>query len=189
MPPVGKTARTWPTVRTSTSTRDQKTVQINAPQDEAIVKLGQELNKTYIPYGFHGEDNKARQEKEDANASAMGSESIVQRSVAKGSGFYTNTGWDLVDAVKKDEKTLEKLQDNELPPEMRKMSKEERKKYVEEKSKKRAGIQVKLNQLNQERRVYVEKAMKNQSGENSFDTAIIKAIRAQAVKKNFKFNQ
>jgi hypothetical protein len=168
--------------------QNQKTVQISAPQDGEIVKLGQELNKTYLPYGQGGAESKTRQEKEDTNAATMCEESIVQRSVAKSSGLYVNTTWDLVDAVKKDGyKILDEIKVEELPQEMQKMTKDERKKFIEGKIKERESIQNKINQLNQERRVYVEKEMQKQANQNTLDFAIIKAIRAQAVKKNFKF--
>jgi hypothetical protein len=168
--------------------QDQQMIAINAPQDGEILKLGQELNKTYVPYGALGESSQKRQEKEDANALSAAPEAAVQRSAAKSSALYENSVWDLVDAVKaKGFGVLDNIKDEELPPEMKKMTKAERKAYLENKLKQRGAIQNKINQLNKERQVYVDKEMQRQSKDNSLGKAIVTAIRAQAGQKNFKF--
>lgn len=169
--------------------QNQMVADIKAPQDEEIVKLGNELNKTYVAYGATGEKKKMRQSEQDRNASSMNKEAIVQRSVAKASVQYDNASWDLVDAAKNDSSSIEKLKEEELPAEMQKMNKQERKAYVENKLKERDAIQKKINKLNQERRAYVDKEMKKQASQNTLDQAVIKAIRSQAGGKNFIFGE
>ena len=79
---------------------NKRITHIKAPQDEEIVILGRELNKTYIAYGVKGEAKKRRQRRQDENAASMDEEVLVQRSIAKASRQYVNSGWDLGDAVK-----------------------------------------------------------------------------------------
>jgi hypothetical protein len=160
---------------------------IDAPQDEEILKLGQELNKTYIAYGAAGAEKKDRQKRQDMNAAGLNKEAAVQRSVAKASKQYESSSWDMADAVKSGEMDLDKVKEDELPAEMKKMSKPERKAYVESQIKKRAEIQKRINRLNEDRRVYVDKEMKKRAGESTLDTAVTKTIREQATEKNFKF--
>ncbi len=167
--------------------QNQEIVYIEAPQDEEIARLGTELNNTYIAYGSAGMAKKERQSKQDENAASMSAESAVQRSVAKASAQYNNSAWDIVDAYKEGAVDIENIDDASLPDEMKGMNKSERKAYVEKMEKKRASIQEKINRLNIERRKYVEKEMKNRSKDNTLDEVMIKAIREQAAKKNYRF--
>ena len=63
---------------------------IATPFDKDIVRLGNELNATYVGYGSEGEARKERQAEQDSNAAAMGAEATVQRSMAK-AGAPTRT--------------------------------------------------------------------------------------------------
>lgn len=167
--------------------QDKQIAYVAAPQDKEIAKLGSELNKTYIAYGAAGRVSKEKQAKQDMNAAAASSESAVQRSVAKASGQYKNTSWDVVDAYESGSVDLEKIKDEELPEEMKGLKSKERKDYVDKMIKKRAELQKKINTLNEERRRYVENEMKKQSKNNTLDSAIINAVRDQAAKKEFRF--
>ncbi|MCP4135356.1 MAG: VWA domain-containing protein [bacterium] len=167
--------------------QNQRIVHVTAPQDKEILRLGKELNKTYIGYGRSGRKRKMLQAKQDANASSMGSGSAVQRSLSKASVLYDNSGWDLLDAVKNEKVNVEEMGEDDVPEEMKKMSKKERKTYVAKQLKKRGELQKKINKLNTNRRKYVAKERKRKSGEKTLDSVMIKTIRGQAVKKNFNF--
>jgi hypothetical protein len=162
-------------------------VHIQAPQDDEIIKLGQELNKTYIAFGNTGNEMKTRQAAQDANAITMSNEVMVQRSVSKSGTQYNNSGWDLVDAKKDGKVKVEELKDEELPAEMQKMSLTERKEYLDKMGKQREQIQQKINQLNDDRNKYVAQKMLENKNENTLDAAMIKAIREQAKQKNYSF--
>ena len=167
-------------------------VHIEAPQDKEIVKLGTELNKTYIAFGARGRESARRQEAQDGNASGAGLASAQQRAVSKANAFYRNSSWDLCDACTDGKIDLAKIEEEQLPENMRKMTVEERKEYVAKMQSQRDEIQKKINSLNAERQKFVaekrkELAIKN--GEKTLDQALIGAIRAQATKKEFKFNK
>ena len=151
------------------------------------MRLGRELNKTYLEYGSAGREKKERQKQQDKNAAAMSRGALVQRSVAKSSSQYVNSDWDLLDAVESESVDLFILRDNELPYKMKGMDENERKVYVTEMLRKREKIRKKINTLNRERRKYVENEMKKRAGQNTLDAAIIKTIRKQAKDKNFRF--
>jgi hypothetical protein len=163
------------------------TVYIEAPQDAEIVKLGKELNETYIPYGAEGELSKVRQEEQDDNAAGASEEAFVQRNLAKANEQYKNSSWDLLDAVANNEVDIEKISAEELPAEMQNMSPEERKAYVAAMQQKRDTIKKRLSELNQERRDYIVEQMKNNAEENTLGDAMLGALRTQAESKNFEF--
>lgn len=164
-------------------------VYIQAPQDDEIIKLGQELNKTYIAFGSNAEESAARQSKQDANSMGLGAEVMVNRSVAKSGGQYKNSSWDLVDAKKEGKVKVEELKDEELPDVMKNMSVEERKEYIEKMAKERDKIQNKINQLNDERSKYIAQKMLADNKDNTLDAVMIKAIREQAKQKNYSFEK
>lgn len=168
---------------------NQKIVHIPAPQDKEINDLGKQLNTTYIAYGQGGAAKKMRQEAQDTNAASVSPQALAQRSVAKTKKMYTNVDWDLVDASKEGNVKVEELEEEALPEEMKKMSKKERKEYIEKKQKEREGIQKKINDLSKERDKYVAEQRKKEAGADTLDDAIVTAVRSQATKKNYKFEK
>jgi hypothetical protein len=165
--------------------QDQVVEAIETPFDKDIVRLGNELNATYVGYGSEGEARKERQAQQDSNAAAMGAESTVQRSVAKAGAAYSNSGWDLLDAVQSKKVDLAKMKDDQLPAEMRAMSQPQREKYVQELAAKRAGIQKKINDANEKRRAFVANAVKNAPAKSTLEEAILASVKDQAQKKGY----
>ncbi len=164
-------------------------VHIDAPQDDEIVKLGQELNKTYIAFGIGGKEKKYLQAEQDANSMNLSPEVMVQRSVTKSGSQYRNSSWDLVDAKKDGTIKVEELKDEELPDEMKKMTIQERKTYLDKMEKEREQIQKKINKLNDERSKYVAQKMLENKNDNTLDAVMIKTIREQAKNMNYSFGK
>ena len=170
---------------------NRQIVHIAAPQDKEIQELSVKLNQTYLAYGVLGRDNYARQRQQDMTNANLSIEASIQRSVAKSSSNYMNEHWDLVDALAKDADKLGELKEEQLPENMRKMTEKERKEYIEAKAKERAEIQKKIQTLNESRKKYVAVELKKQqaAGGKTLGSAVIQAVREQAKKKNFKFEQ
>lgn len=166
-----------------------KEVYIASPYDDAILQLNKQLNKTYISYGTVGRKMKERQAVQDANAASMGTGSALNRAQSKSSVNYSNEAWDLVDAVEEDEEALDKLKEDDKPEELKGKSKAEMKKYIAEKKKEREKIQKQITELNAKRTKYVAQKKKENAEENTLDAVMIKAVKEQAMKKNYKFKK
>jgi hypothetical protein len=166
--------------------QNQEIVHIDAPQDDELIALGKKLNETYIAYGYYGNEFKERQAEQDENAGNLAPEVLVDRTVTKSSGQYRNESWDLVDAKKEGTVKIEELEEDQLPEEMKNMTVEERKAYIEEKSKERESIQNQINKLSEERRKYIAQKLA-EGNDNTLDAAMLKMIREQAAEKNYKF--
>jgi hypothetical protein len=158
---------------------------IPTPYDDEIVRLGEELNKTYLGYGGAGQAMKSRQAEQDSNAAAMGAEASVQRSVAKAQAVYANSGWDLVDAVRNREVRLADLKAGELPAEMRSMTPAQREGHIKAVAARRAALQGKINAANDKRRVFVAEEMKKRAQANTLEQAILSSVRQEAAAKGF----
>jgi hypothetical protein len=165
--------------------QDEVVESVATPFDADIVRLGEELNATYVGYGREGEASKSRQVAQDENAAVMGPESSVQRSVAKAQEAYANTGWDLADAVRSGTVKVGALKDDDLPVEMRKMTLAERQKYVDGLVAQRAEVQRQINDLNGQRRVYVEAEMKERAQDSTLGQAMLLAVQEQAARMGF----
>ena len=164
-------------------------VHIAAPQDDEIIILGQELNKTYIAFGYAGKEKKELQAEQDANSMSVSNEVMVQRSLTKSGAQYKNSGWDLVDATKDGNVKIDELKDEELPDEMKNMSTQQKKDYISKMEKERSRIQTKINKLNDERSKYIAEKMLENKNTNTLDAVMIETIREQAKQKNYSFSK
>ena len=168
--------------------QSRKTIHVAAPQDKEITELGIKLNDTYIAYGQKGKVYLERQKAQDSNAAAASKEAALGRAMTKSSLHYRNELWDLVDAVNNNKVELKDIKEEDLPEKMRKMNKEERKAFLEAKTRKRAEIQQRIQVLNEQRKKYVAEEMKKRRLQSdSLGSAVIKAVRDQAKEKNFTF--
>jgi hypothetical protein len=164
---------------------------VNAPQDKDIAELNTRLNTTYYAYGRAGAEGKQRQEAQDANAAAAPAAPTItaQRAKTKASGNYSNSSWDLLDAVKEKKIDLAKAKDEELPEEVRKIAPEKRAEFVAAKQKEREELQARLRELADAREKYVAAQAKEKSSDKRLDQAVSGAVREQAAKKSIVFQK
>ncbi len=165
----------------------QGTLQIATPQDEILIKLNIELNKTYLPFGEKAEYGSSNQLAQDGNAARMGKQSQASRVVSKGNSLYGNAIWDLVDASQEKDFDWDELEEKELPEVMRSMTDEEKKAYLNGMIEARKAIQKKITEVGKAREEYLKQERSKMSGKTSLDDAILQALRKQAEGKGFTF--
>jgi hypothetical protein len=173
--------------------QDKQVAAIKTPYDEKLVKLGDALNTTYVFYGT-SETRKNREQlqlAQDKNAAKASPAAAAERVSTKGAGLYRNDQYDLVDGLEKKAVKLEDLKEEELPEQLKGKSLEEKKAYVEEQAKKRKELQDEVKKLSAEREKYIaaEQAKQKDAKGDTLDTAVVKAVREQAAKKEFKFEK
>ena len=169
--------------------QDNGTVAVATPYDKELAELGASLNGTYVPYGSRGAAGRANQTAQDGNASSVSGVAAAERAAAKGTALYTNTGWDLVDAVKNNKVKLAEVKESDLPAAMRSMSPAERKKHLAAQAASRADIQKQIRRISEKRAAHVKEQMAKQglSDTASLDHALRAAVREQAESKGFEF--
>ncbi len=166
---------------------NQATVHVASPYDDKILELNEKLNKTYVAYGKNGRAKMEMQADQDTNAMSYNKANAVSRTVSKSSRLYKNSSWDLVDAEKEEGFSYDDLKSEQLPEELKGKSQGEIKSYVEKKRKARETLQKAVSELNIKRRNYIKS--KTKDSENSLENALIKAIKTQAVQKNYKWER
>ena len=121
-------------------------------RDKELLRLGSELNKTYLPFGKKGKAGKERQKAADRSGiPGLGAE--ADRVISKGSRLYRNSSWDLVDAINEKKVKLEDRENADLPQEMRAMSLEEKRAHVKKMAAKRDEIRKSISDENTPSRI------------------------------------
>jgi hypothetical protein len=162
---------------------DKAVVHINSPYDDRINAYNDSLNKTYYGYGRMGISGKSNQVMQDANAQSSAGSVKTERAIAKSKENYSNASWDLIDAVKLENKDLRSIKDEELPEEFKGKTIEEKEKLIEEKKAERETLQKKINELASERQKFIDEERKKmaENGEvNDFGTSVQKSILKKA---------
>jgi hypothetical protein len=165
--------------------QNKEIVHISTPYDEIIIKLNSKLNKTYVRYGKQGYSKYANQSTQDDNAMELEEVVAVKRAVSKSSKMYKNKSWDLVDAEKERDFDYSKVDKKTLPEELKNKSTAELEAYVKKQSMARIEIQKEIQELNKKRTKYITEKKKETSSEETLDSAMMKAIKNQAKKKNY----
>jgi Skp family chaperone for outer membrane proteins len=175
---------------------------VKTEYDEQILRLGEQLNQTYVAYGRAGLERQANQLRQDRNAlqavpAGAGAGAVpqaaIERSVVKASDLYRNDHWDLVDRMRNDKNfDINKLKEDELPAELKALKPEERLNYLNKKAEQRAALQKQIQELNAKRQKKIAEEMAKRvknDGEKAFDEALKAIIREQAQAKGFRVAQ
>lgn len=170
---------------------DAAVAHIPAPQDEELVRLGTQINRTYVAFGAAGALGLERQEAQDAAAESLAPAARVGRASAKASALYVNSMWDLVDAVSRGEVKLEEVAEEDLPEDMRAMSLEEQQAHLKAKADERAAIQKRIQELQAARAEYVAQKRREMAGAEAptLGEALTAAIRKQAKAKGLEWEE
>lgn len=166
---------------------DQRVVHIATPYDDKIIRLNENLNRTYLGYGSMGASKKKRQITQDENAAEYGAANSVQRAAAKSKASYSNADWDVVDAAKADTEFSKKIKQEELPEELRGKTVPELEKAIAKLSAKRDAIRKELAELETQMQAFIAEETKKQAATQTLDNVLIEAVVGQAKDKGFLF--
>ncbi len=194
-----ETARVWQEIARSSEGNyvaiEQKggVVAIATPFDAEIAELGKKIDATVIGYGTKEAQREQAQRMTVSESLARGApapasaDRAVFKSGAAGAAAVGGRQ-ELVNDLKAGKVQVRELKDEELPPEMQKLSVEEREKYVAEKSKEREAIQKQITDLNIKRQKFMDdERAKAGVTKDSFDAAVFRALKEQAEKKGIQF--
>ncbi|MBI5778609.1 MAG: VWA domain-containing protein [Planctomycetes bacterium] len=163
---------------------------VSTPMDKELADLQRKLIGTNVAYGGQAGLKMVSELNKAESAAACAPQSVqADRSIALANQKSGRIGtWDLLDAVNEKRVKLEELKDEELPEEMRKITPEKRREYLETKQKDRAEIVKKIQDLSRARDEYIQTEIKKQNlDKNTVDQIILNTLRQQAEKKGFKF--
>lgn len=162
---------------------------VATPFDKAIDELNSKINTTYLACGWAGRVGAENQLAQDANATRASGAAANERGAFKASKLY-KCDWDLCDKFKTDAKfDITAIKDEDLPEEMRKMTKDEKLAHIKKKIAEREEIAKLVTDLSAKRAKYIEEHEKKQpqdAKEKAFDEAIRAMLKSQAAAKGMK---
>jgi hypothetical protein len=173
----------------ATIDQNQVAQHVPSPQDAEILRLGNELNGTYLAYGRDADAAVARQASADAASAKLSPKVALERAQLKSKKAYRNANWDVVDALEKDGKFLDKADDAKLPAALRGKSLAEKQQLVAASAARRAALKAEIGKLELERNAFLaaERARSGTAPEKSLDTELVKTTKKIATKKGYKF--
>jgi Mg-chelatase subunit ChlD len=152
---------------------------IATPYDKELGDLNAKLSRSTVAFGAPGA--RAEATTKARAAEALPAESGADR-VAAGAKLGRLATYDLVDAVKEGRVKLDELKDDQLPEEMRKMTKGERKEHLAKVAKDREELNKKVIELDKKRNDFIQEEMKKKGkdAKDSFDEQVLGTLRKQA---------
>jgi hypothetical protein len=168
--------------------QNQVAQHIPSPQDAEILRLGNELNGTYIAYGADGRAAVERQAKADVASAKLSPKVALERAQLKSKANYRNDSWDVVDAVAKNGRFLAEAGDDKLPSTLRGKSLAEKQEIVAANATRRAELKAQIAKLEAERAAFLaaETAKRPSAAAPSLETELMKSTKKVATKKGYK---
>lgn len=164
-------------------------VRIAAPQDEEIAALNREIGGTLIGYGA-ADARRGVAAKQAAAEAAAPAAAADRLSYNAATGRAVQGGGELIDSLERGEVTLEDLDSDKLPEEMRDLDEKQLAAAVEAKRVQRKEIQAKLDKLLAERNAFIvaERKRLAEAGKgDSFDEEVSGTVREQAARKGIEY--
>lgn len=165
-------------------------LQTSTPHDSELSRLSAELARTVVPYG-DAATRVSVQSKADRAADASTERVLVMnvdRAEFGAKVVVTGEGeliWDVVNH----KVNLEEIDAAALPANMKQMTIEERKAFVDEQFTKRKDIQTRVDALSTQRAAYLRTEMaKTAQKPDSFDNRVAEMIRAQAMRQGIEYD-
>ncbi len=170
--------------------QNEPIVTVPTPFDDKLSQLSIQVNATYLYFGDQkkAREQALRQEAQDTNAANSTPAAAADRALFKASRQYDRASGDLLNALANGRVKLKDLKDEELPAELRQLSKEKRQRLIESRRKERARIQQEIKTLSRQRQEFLAEAAEKAGDyppHNTLDAAVLQAIREQAVRKQF----
>jgi hypothetical protein len=161
-------------------------VAVATPYDARLAEINTALVKTTVTYGS---STARRMAKAKLGAAAA----LPKAAAADRAGYAGKSGrgaaGDLIDDVKDKKVELEKLKEEDLPAELRKLkTTKEREEYLKQMEKKRAELNKEALELDKKRHAYIQEELKKKgAGKDSFDNSVLEMLRKQAKRADIEY--
>jgi Mg-chelatase subunit ChlD len=164
-------------------------VAIATPYDRDLASINTDLGKTTLTFGRR-ELQVAGEAKKAANAYLPASAAADRAAFYARSGAGGGTSYDLLQNVKDGKVKLDQLKEEELPPELQKLTAKERKEYLDKLDRTRGELMKKAAELDRKRVAYINQKQAEDArnrARDSFDSEVLQILRRQAVRSNIQY--
>ncbi|MFP4282086.1 MAG: hypothetical protein ACLFR7_00360 [Opitutales bacterium] len=162
--------------------------EIETPFDDALRRLNDALNATYLGYGKGGAVYAERQRAQDSANFAASASAGLSRTAVKASASYETSHWDLVSAVEEGTVELAAVPPPALPEPLQGKSLEEQEAHLAELAEQRRTTTEEIQALAAKRARFLAAAREaTPAASASLEDALLEALRAQAEALGFAF--
>ena len=168
---------------------------ISTPYDKELAELGAKIGSTFMAYGggagaagvrYRSEASQGQASREITVASLAPVGAAADRAVNKALNSEAYAG-DLLTSLENGSTKLDKVKDEDLPDDLKKLEPAARQKEIEKRLGERKKLREDILKLSKQRDEFIAAARKKQSGKpNSFDSAVAGALREQLGRKGIK---
>lgn len=155
---------------------------VNTPYDDDILQLQRNIDGTVVPYGSRAEQD-AVKSKIDTRAAAPAEVQVDNSRYysKRGAKEIVTGGGDLIDDVRNNVRPIDDIRADELPDELRGLSKDELKAAVAERTQARQKLEADMTELVRKRDEFAaaEAAKKPATQGDSFDRKVTEALSSQ----------
>ena len=166
-------------------------IEINTPYDSAIAVISDQMDNTRIYYG--NEDEKSVAVEKISKSKFISGAAKVNIKAQRAEYNSTKAGKkayygdkELVETYKEKPFDLKSIKKEELPDEMKNMTPEQQKMFIEQKIAQRDSLNKALIKLSRQRQEFIDSDLKNRkagTADSSFSNKIYQSIKTQAEKK------
>jgi uncharacterized protein YegL len=166
------------------------------PYDDELATLSAKLDDTRVYYGTEKERKKATVRKEvgkkinaEASPAAKAQRAVFNASKAGKANFYGRQ--ELLSDVEAGKVALKNIKDKDLPENLKKMTAEEREKFVKKTAAKRKKLKKKLEKVAAKRHDYIKAQLEKDEdkSKNALGQKIYDAVRTQAAEKSIHYEE
>ena len=166
--------------------------EMKTPYDSKMRDLNKKMNSTFVWYGPGGQKAATNQKAQDDNARKMSDHAFAARMSTKIGHLYHHAHHDLIDALAHGKVDLTKMRPAQMPENLRAMSPDQRKAFLNGKTVERNQIRRQMADVISKRHSFIQKTMSDQpgiKGQNMtvLGDALVNAVRRQAIAKGFQF--
>jgi len=162
---------------------------IATPMDEELARLNVEIGRTIVPYG--AAERRAGVMQKQAVAEAASPAAAADRlAYNRETETVVQGGGDLVDDLKAGRADLSKVDKKDLPPDMRELSAEKQREFVNNQAEQRGRLQTRIAELLKQRQAHIDAETRKlaEAGKgNGFDVQVGQIIREQAQRKGIVY--
>lgn len=159
-------------------------VAVATPFDKELTDLAKKFEDTIVPLA--GRARKVSELKDGTlRAEATGAASEKAGFYGKNKQLFEE--FDIVQQLEDSKLDIEKLKSEDLPEELRKLSREELKKYIEDKRIERENVRKQILEKEKQRQEYINSELKKSGNGDSFDLKVLDCIKKQGSKKGLEY--
>jgi Mg-chelatase subunit ChlD len=158
---------------------------VSTPFDKRLGEINSELATNTLVYGKA--EKQAGDQRKLEEAKALPAPAAAERAGFAGKGPAAAPSFDLLEALKRKDVELEKMDKKELPQQLQGKTLDEQKEIIKKVEQKREELAKEAKELDKKRGEFIQDEQKKQGKKDGFDSQVLEMLRKQAQKTGIAY--